>query len=142
MGFFRVKIMVWAALGLSACGTSVTSREKKTEATVSSPFFVASISPASGTVAQLPSTVTFFFNDFPNRGLAAAVTHYNLNCGGGAMAASSVDSVSGFSSVTATLPDPGTLNSGAECSVTISSRVTDQNGNPLSGERSVVYKIQ
>lgn len=134
---------VWLLPLLAGCGTSlVTTPKVRSEATNSSPFYVVEMNPTSGTVASLPASVTIFFNDFPNRASASALTHYNLDCGSGALAAADVDSVSGYSSVTVTLSDPGTLSSGSQCTFTVSSNVIDTKGNPLSGSRSVNFTIQ
>lgn len=127
---------------LSSCGTSVSNREKAgKEDTFSSPFSVASFSPAGGAVAALPASVTVFFNSPPNRVSASALTHYNFNCGGGAVAASDVDYESGYSSVAVTLPDVGALAAGTGCTLTVSSNLLDLEGNPLGGSRSVTYTI-
>lgn len=127
---------------LSACGTSVSSREKLArDITISSPFSVASFSPAAGAVAALPATVTVFFNNIPNRLSASALTHYNLSCGGTPAAAQDVDYESGYSSITVTLPGMGTLSAGTVCTLTVSANLVDTAGNPLGGERGVSYTI-
>jgi len=128
---------------LSACGVSVTTgRSKVEEAKIAdSSFSVVQILPASGAVTALPSSITISFSEVPHRGMLAALTHYNINCGGETQSASSVDAVSGYSSVTITLPAISGLADGSSCTFAVSPNIIDLSGNRLSGVRTVTYVI-
>lgn len=129
-------------LFLSGCGVSVTDRSKGEEEKIAdSSFSVVQILPASGAVADLPSTITISFSDVPHRRMLAALTHYNINCGGQTQSASSVDAESGYSSVTITLPAIGDLVDGSSCTFAVSSNIIDLSGNRLGGVRTVTYVI-
>jgi hypothetical protein len=125
---------------LAACGTSTAIPKKAENSTVSSPFYVAAYDPAEG--AALPAAVTVSYNKAElNFTSLAAVTHYNLVCGGVTHAASTVTVVAGFSSVTVNLPTINGLASGSTCVLWLSMGLLDADGNPLGGVRSVTYRV-
>jgi hypothetical protein len=131
----------WLGVGvLTACGTSAALPAKKENATISSPFYVVQYYPAEG--ATLPAAVEVAFNKPElNRATLAAVTHYNLVCGGITHAASSVNAVNGYSSVTVNLPTISGLASGSSCTLWLSLNLQDAEGNPLGDPRSVTYVV-
>lgn len=127
-------------LVLAACGTSAALPKKAGNSTVSSPFYVVQYYPEEG--ATLPASVEVVFNKPEiNRATLAAVTHYNLVCGGATHAASSVNSVNGYSSATINLPSINGLASGSTCALWLSLALEDSDGNPLGGTRSVTYRV-
>jgi hypothetical protein len=126
---------------LASCGTAAPFPGQKSSQTVeTSPFYVVAFEPADG--ASLPSSVVLTFNKAElNRSLLAVLTYYNLYCGSEAYAASSVDSVTGYASVTINLQAISGLASGTLCTLTVSSSLQDDSGNALAGTRSVVYRV-
>lgn len=101
---------------------------------------MAAYNPAEG--AALPASVVLVFNKAEvNFTTLAAVTHYNLVCGGITHAASSVNVVTGFSQVTVNLPTINGLASGSTCTLWLSLSLEDTDGNPLGGTRSVTYRV-
>lgn len=125
---------------LTACGTSVALPKKAEDPSISSPFYVVQYYPAEGAI--LPSAVEVAFNKPEiNRTTLAAITHYNLVCGGTTHAASSVNSLNGYSSVTINLPLISGLASGSTCALWLSLNLKDAEGNPLGGTRSVTYRV-
>jgi hypothetical protein len=139
---FRGKIWLGILGGtLAACGTAAPFPSQTTTQTVeTSPFYVVAFEPADG--ASLPSSVVLTFNKAElNRSLLAVLTYYNLYCGSEAYAAGSVDSVTGYASVTVNLQTISGLAPGTLCTFTVSSSLQDDSGNALGGTRSVVYRI-
>jgi len=142
MGTCRILHFLLLGVLFISCGVSTTKRNSmEEEETISSPFYVVEFFPAPGAVSNLPESVTVSLSQSPHRGLLGALTHYNLNCGAHTLSARSVDSTSGFSSVTVTLPDMGELVSGSSCRFTVSSILTDLSGNRLGGVRTAVYTL-
>lgn len=137
----RTVAILITKLALPSCGVSVTDRSKAgaTKET-DSPFIVVQILPASGSVAALPSTITISFSEVPHRGMLSAQTHYNINCGAETLHVSSVDSTTGYSSVTVTLPAIS-ASAGASCTFAVSPNLLDQSGNRLGGARTVTYVL-
>jgi hypothetical protein len=137
---------ILASLVLTACGVSpgLSSNSLSYQgATVpTSGFYITSFSPAPGTLTALPGSVTVFFSEPPDRGLLGALTHYNINCGGGDVAAAAVDSVSGYASVTVTLASMGSPAAGTTCVFSVSPNLYDTTGLALTGALTASYVIE
>lgn len=128
------------ALVLSGCGSGLAPASKTAKVTAPAyDFYVVQFIPPTSTQPVLPSTVTVVFNTAGlNRAALSALTHYNLQCGADIYAAQAVDSLSGYASVTVTLP---AVSNAGSCTFLVSSAITDDTGRALEGVRSAVYTI-
>jgi hypothetical protein len=125
---------------LLGCGNAVTSAKATGAAGEDTTFSIVSVDPATGTKSSVPTSITVIFNDFPDRTLLAAKTHYSMNCGGESVHAASVDSTSGYASVVVTF-DAMVVVTGTNCVFSLASNLQNQNGNRLGGNRTATYSI-
>ncbi|RZA09622.1 MAG: hypothetical protein EOP11_01135 [Proteobacteria bacterium] len=105
-------------------------------------FVISSISPPTGDVSALPTTIVITFNqNYLRTSTATVISHYNLTCGGNVFAASSVNYVYGANHVTVTMPAVGALSAGTTCYFSISPNVANEAGYPIVGSRSAAYLL-
>lgn len=132
-------------IALAGCrtGSSMPLPAYKKTPAVNPAFYVVEFSPAASNVAAVPSSIVVAFNHADlDRSRLAVITHYNMSCAGVDYAAGSVDSATGYSSVTVSLQAINGLSSGTTCTFTVSSALKDAQGNSLGGNRSVSYRIE
>ncbi len=148
-GLSKIALLLLSAASLQACGGLAGKASKsQTASTFTSNLAagtavsIASVYPSDGYQATVPTTVNVSFSSANlDQGQLAAVSTYSMTCGGGnAVAASSVNAISGVASVSVSFAANSQAN-GTVCVFTVASNLKDGLGNFVTGSHTASYTI-